>query len=51
MSTGAPCRGSEISNAGQQDAKDLAKVKPKTKSSLDALSALIEADAKRRAEG
>jgi phosphoglucomutase len=34
-----------------KDAKDLAKVKASTKSSLDALSALIEADAKKRAEG
>jgi len=34
-----------------KDAKDLAKVKTKTKASLDALKTLIEADAKQRAEG
>lgn len=34
-----------------KDAKDLAKVKTQTKASLDALKTLIEADAKKRAEG
>jgi len=34
-----------------KDARDLAKVKTQTQTNLDAVKALIEADAKRRAEG
>ena len=40
-----------FANSPVKDAKDLAKVKTQTQANLDAVKALIEADAKKRAEG